>query len=50
MSNLKFSQYFYFEQMMTSIIDLVKDDLVRAFRENDTLIGIFLFPFDFNKV
>ena len=40
---LRFSQYFNFEQMMTNIIDLVKDDLVRAFRENDTLIGIFFY-------
>lgn len=42
MLNLRFSQYFNVEEMMTTIIDLVKDDLVRAFRENDTLIGIFV--------
>ena len=42
MLNLRFSQYFNVERMMTTIIDLVKDDLVRAFRENDTLIGIFV--------
>ena len=42
MLNLRFSQYLNFEEMMTTIIDLVKDDLVRAFRENDTLIGIFV--------